>query len=692
MQTETLIIPRSLPKFRRRLSDSLSSLGTLPWQAWVACLGFPALFFLTVQKPLTQIGTIDPYVYASYINDFAKTVQRFGSTYYAARIAYIYPERGAVSLLGVEAGYYVSRFIALSVATASVFAIGWRYYGLATAVFVSAWLCFTPWLARSLTWTHYDGFSVVYLLLAGALLLVPVRWRLTGHTAAGAVFGLAVNCNLLLLVVGAAFVPGWLVINRDRGARWIIYAVLCLLAGLVVSFAASILILEAEFPGIGFASAATTLSTSFSLIEGGSREWFLPLAQILFRQGSEILLIPIVLFAFQVFVLLRRPALWRQSGNASFAFGALLYLAMTGLLASSMHYLGQPWLADLGYKIYFLPASVLVLIALAGEIETRLGSPSSLHVASVSVFSLWLLLPLVTSWANAAMIDISLVILVGAIFVGAVLFYAVWGGHEAVVMLCSILALSCIPIMDAAYFERDEENYSPNNQLIYGSLVGSSAERQREWDVYHGAIFLQQTINASVPNVRTVGFWYSNRQALLRAVQSIFLWQYTIVAPISLDDPGMPVLDETTRSNMLENNYLVLLGSTEEEISNGLAAIRGARLPFQFVRQVRYQGQTWGFEIVLLKAFPQKLGAKLFDVRVSSLQQANGGRAAKVSGGIRLITGPQQYGYHLMGPLKEGESWTGKGIVRVELEIEEGEVGVAIEHSQESSQLSEVRI
>src|SRR5262249_30433281 len=148
------------------------------------------------------------------------------------------------------------------VAIGSVLAVGLRYYGLPTAVFVSAWVCLTPWLPAELLYTHYDGIAVVYTLLALALLLVPTRCRLTGHVAAGAAFGLAVNCTQVAAIMGAAFLPSWIVLNRACGARWMVQAALCVLGGFIFGYVAPILILEMEFPGYGFASAINSFFTA----------------------------------------------------------------------------------------------------------------------------------------------------------------------------------------------------------------------------------------------------------------------------------------------------------------------------------------------------------------------------------------------------------------------------------------------
>ena len=99
---------------------------------------------LTANPTLNQAGLIDPYLYVGYTNDYAGLLERFGPTYYADRIAYIFPARAFNYLFGLEGGYFAFRFVALAAATASVFIIGLRFYGFTVALLGAVWLTFTP--------------------------------------------------------------------------------------------------------------------------------------------------------------------------------------------------------------------------------------------------------------------------------------------------------------------------------------------------------------------------------------------------------------------------------------------------------------------------------------------------------------------------------------------------------------------
>jgi hypothetical protein len=652
--------------------------GSRAMLATVICIGLAGLLLSTVQEPLRQIPpykSIDPYVYAAYINDYAGTLKRFGSTYYASRIAFIYPERALVNLLGLDAGYYAFRFLALVAAIGSVLAISWRYYGLPTAVFVSAWVCLTPWLPAQLLYTHYDGIAVIYTLLALALILVPTRWRFTGHVAAGAAFALAVNCTQLAATIGVAFLPGWIVLNRACGTRWMVQAALCVLGGFVLGYAAPILILEAEFPGYGFASAANSFFTAFYLAGGGWERWFHPLSEILSKGEAVVLLIPATLLILGILTYLKRPLADKTSEQARFAVAALLCLGAMWALALFIHLRSYPFFAYPYYTINFFPASALVLISLAGEVEVRWGSRSSLYIAFISIILVWLLLPFVWPWVNAPR-TVIWTALTAVVAAGIALSVVKSGRIVSAALLVAVLTVSLAPAFTTQY-----------------GLVASPAERQREWDVYHGAVFLQKFVNAQVLPSQAIGFWYSNNDGLLGSIQSIFLWEYSRVAPWGEDHPGMPLLDEATRTAIAKKKFLVLLATPEAEMDSGLNALRGAGQPFRFVGRESYRGHNWGFQIVLLKLLPTPLGVKLFEVPLSRLTPDHGSQATEVANGVQLITGNQQYGYDLLGPLRvEGEPSEGRAVVRVELEVREGAVGVAVEDANDKSKLFEVGV
>ena len=238
----------------------VAALGAIPAAAWF--LGLPLIVVLTTTFTIIQAGYIDPNYYAAYIHDFDQAAKQYGQRYYSERIAYMLVDMALLRMFGIETGYLVARWFILSIATASAYAIARRFYGTTVAIFAASWLCFIPWLGRSLWWTHYDGFATAYLLAAMALLLVPERGRIYWHAAAGFVWMLAINAQVFLLAIGGLFLVPWAMINARQGLGWLMRHAGAVLVGMVACYGALALIYASLAPE-GFKTLGTaTLSMS----------------------------------------------------------------------------------------------------------------------------------------------------------------------------------------------------------------------------------------------------------------------------------------------------------------------------------------------------------------------------------------------------------------------------------------------
>ena len=156
----------------------------------------------------------------------------------------------------------------------------------------------------------------------------------------------------------------------------------------------------------------------------------------------------------------------------------------------------------------------------------------------------------------------------------------------------------------------------------------------------------------------------------------------------------MPVMDEQTRAGIVHKKYLALLGNSEEQMRNAQNAIELAKLPFRIASQAQFAGETWSFRVWLLEAYPRPVGMQLFEVPLSQLVPVNGGQTTEAPHGIRLVTAGQQWAYSLLGPLQGSvpSSYQGPVVVRVDLQVYEGVVGIAIEDPHDKSKLLEISV
>jgi hypothetical protein len=628
---------------------------------------------LTAGYTLKQLADIDPYVYAGYIHDYPGLLNRLGRTYYSTRIAYIYPERALSFLFGLEGGYFAFRLLALASAVAAVFAIGIRFGGYATAILAAVWLSFAPWLPRSLLWTYPDGVAVVYMLVGIALLIVPTKRRLVYHVAAGAAFALAINCNLILLAFCGLLGPGWAFFYRREGIVWLALAVFCLAVGFFAAYLAMALLLYIQFPGHGFFFEGVSIRMAFSLIGGEGQAWYKPLSSIIWQGKNFTLLIPIT-FVLAALSVVARPIIARTPTSATdFEVLVVSYLASIIGLSLILHFGFHDASLSLAYYIsYFVPGSVLALVVLGGAIE-RHGHRVLVLVGAGLILLGWLAHPVLPHLKITESWYFWLAVAAVTVAAAAIL-------HR--IAAASVVLLAGAVLLSSSLFQAASKFYDVRD---------SRSESKLEWDLYRGAIFLQQFVNAHVPpSARSIAFWYSNKHelpwALLNSIQSVYLWEITRVLP-SPDAPGMPVVDEQSRSRIAARHFVVLLGLSDAETNSGLVALDAADLSFREVSRTHFRGQLWGYTAVLIemKSSGTTPALLLFSVPLARLElDPMAARDGSISlsplgDGLRVITAARQFTNSLRVRLRPLlETVRGEVVLRVRLQVVEGTVGVYV--------------
>lgn len=559
---------------------------------------------LTVASPLNQAGGIDTFIYVGYTHDYPGLLARFGPTYYSERIAYIYPQRVLAHLFGPEGGYFTLRFVALAAAVAAIFAIAMRFYGFAPALLAAVWLSFTPWLPRALLWTYVDGLAIVYLIVGAALLIVPTRRRLASHVAVGAAFALAVDCNLFVLAICGLLSPGWAFFYRREGLAWLVRAVLALAVGFFATYFVLAAMMYMEFPDNGFFSfEVVTIRLAFS---GADEIYFKPLSSLVWEGKSFILLIPVTFVLAAFLVVARRSSFVPTMAGRSteFALLAISYLAGTICLSLIFHFgIHDAWLSVPYYRSYFLPGCALALVVLGGEAQRRGGrifGDAAVFGGTGLVLLAWLAHPALPHLAIA--LSWCFWLAVAAVAIGAAVALRRTAAASVVLVAAAVLLSLCV--------------YDSDNSPYYEIRDRPPEREAAEWDVYRGAIFLQQFVNAHVRPEQSIGFWYRQsdepRWLWLNSIQSTYLWGFTRV--FSANSEGMPLIDEDFHSKVAGRRFLVLLGLSDAETNTGLAALEKANMPFLEVKRTHFRGKLWGYTAVLIEINPPKMGQLMFKV------------------------------------------------------------------------------
>lgn len=561
---------------------------------------FAAITFLSVGTNLLQNRTLDSYVYTGLIADYGDIVNRYGVTYYATRIAHIMPARALYHLFGVEAGYSIHKITFISLAVCFSYCIARRFLDSWLALVIAAWAAFDPQLIRSYLWDHYEGSGVTYTLAFIAFALHAPRdssrKSFAFLFAAGMFFGLAVNCNIVILATGGMFGLMWLWLERNRISAFAL-EILALIAGFIMIYAVMVIFMEVNYPAFGAFFETVTINTTIWGFKGGAETWFRPLS-FLVDNRSYYAISPYCLLVIVLGILGLYKPQENDNGYRDLLIATALFLVGVCCLYAFLHGVVHSGMLTLFYyAIYQFPSTLLVMVALTFYATT----------GTARIFrAMWsgcLVVVLAASWVWYSdwrpLIDLPS-----------------WGAILLLLCICFLLLIQRRPTLRApglaavmlltAWVPYRSGDYQGMHDATVASL---------EHDVYRGAWELLAIVRQAAPLTEgTVGFWYANRQpgprsrdvqsaGSLDSVQAIHFWAFSRLQPWGATD-GMPVLDEQTIKAMETRRFVVLLGLTDLEITRGLQALEFLPRKFRILRTGRFQGDEWGYDYAVVEFLP----------------------------------------------------------------------------------------
>lgn len=552
-------------------------------QASVACVATAILVVFSVRNDLLQAGTLDPFVYTGLIHDYVDVTTRFPWNYYATRLAHLLPAAFFAWSFGDDAGYYVFRVVQLAGALAAIRVIACHYGNASAAWLVSAFFATHVWLLRTIVWDLYDGTVVVLSLSGIAFLLRREAHSRAFHFAAGLVFAWAANCNPVALAIPAAYAAAWLIDHAGRPWRAKLADAGAALSGMAVAYVVLIFAMLSLSPAGTWKFDRVSWSMLTWMLEGGARNWFIPLSTILAKQHYQTLMFPFFLVAASIPVLfgarLGRAARARTRGALAFA------IVLTAMFAF-MHFAISSGVLSLFYYLsYVIPAGVVVLSALWADWQ-----PTSRRTAIVS--ALLLALAQIAFWHFASRFPhllLSTTIVLVAVGCASLVTLALalrgqWRTSAPVVIVLVMLASN-------AFFLNS----------VFTDIYGDASRRTAEWDVRRGAIHLVRFMAEHVPPTRgPVRFWYGNRDPNLHSVQATHLWGFSRLSDPIPGKAQMPQLDDDVRKRLEQLKYLAILGN-REEIDSAFRALELAGYHVAIVKRGGFKGHVWdGYEILVL--------------------------------------------------------------------------------------------
>jgi hypothetical protein len=642
-------------------------------------LAMPFVAISTLVNLVLQENTIDPYVYTGLIHDYIQVLGRYGSTYYANRVAFTVPTRAAIALLGDEHGHFLFESLYLLAATLSGFALGQRYFSTGIGVVGAAWVAFNPWVIRTLTWDYPEGAAVCAMLVTFCCFSVNRYRPVALHAAGGAVFALACNANPFVIVMAVAFAPPWLILNLPKGARHCVACALSALAALILGYSALIVVEYLEFPGLGFGRELVTLGVGVNLLRGGAAVWYRPLSDVL-AEGRVYIVMPAFLLAALAIMIAFDRISGRQVDRfavASAAFLALtcaFYLLFHGYLRTAV--VNVPW-----YDGYAFPAGLFAIIALLGACARALRASGAMLLNTSAVMSFGLLWLCFSAW-SPLLGSVSIWAL-AALAVGLVIVMA--NGRFPALRAAAALAFAVLAIA-VFYYNAGSISAAAPARNLYASFYSDlhdSTQRGRERELYEGAEFLQRIIAETLPLAEgPVGFWYSAepKNLMFNNIQSVFLFGYSrVIRPALPQDPNEH-LDAELRQDLAHYAHIAILSRTPQEGDTALQTLGADGGVTHLRARFTFPAAQFGFVTTIVDYLPPTppVGPQVAVIPLDAVKAQNNAILNSLNSGILIQTAPEQWAYSAIAPLPLGGRPPPKLVLRIRLRSLQGKIGLAI--------------
>ena len=641
----------------------------LEFYCLAACLMlFPAIAVGALPSYYWSVTDIDPWIYTGLIHNYDEIVDRFGPTYYAARIAHIYPSIFFNALFGEDLGFYAVRYVAAGAATLAAYLFGARLYSRPVGLAGAAIVAFSPWFLMGFSSDLYNGTAAAYLLLAYVSALIPTRRKAAAHFAAGAFLGLSSHVVQLSFGVFGTIAPAWFIAHRGLPAKRQALAIAAGAAGFVAAYGGMMILLGLTNPR--WAEGDPTFSVIASLFSGSAATWHLPLSTIVQKEKYYSLGLMIVGAFLAALALLNRSDMRSR----------FLFVVACGLVAilPLVFYLWRH-LSDHGVlahtftlTLLFPPlavASICALGELTAALSERTRAAISLSIAALMLFA-WIALPLGAIEAMDAL-DFNGYVAIAALALISTLALLVLKRRIAAAMVGAFL---CLFSLFAPY--QDVEFYYFRDPSAHGG-VG--------WDVRRGADFLIDAVSAASPHEHgPIGFWYSNQSTPLSAMQSAYLWGYSRIMPT--EGQGMPVFDEVTLQTISKFSRLALLAETEAGVDEGLKAAasyaeQSSQLAITIDRGA-YGGRVWGYHYAIVEFAappappPAITGDTIAFLELSTMTSHDDwspARVAHAADEVLIESHPSNGGFSAQIDLPENVREQGPGVVRVWMRVRTGQ-------------------
>jgi len=531
-------------KIQSRVNNNSTRLNLF---TFVICLLVSTLHWIALPQPRIQLGSIDAYLYTSLSLDYKELLERFGTTYYASRVATIFPMALFYKAFGLDHGFILLRIL-VSAFTGFAF-FNWlkSFWPCKPSLFFSIFLIISPWLTRELAWDYVTGFSACYCICAFGCLANAKNGFLP--VIAGILFAAAVNTNFAAIPYVLSFLACFLFIKKLKKENYT-NTIFSIFLGLLIFYIPASVIMWIKYPVWGPFFEWRSVETTIWLMKGGFKNWHRPVWEHL-NAGSYYIFTPfLVCFSLTAIFFIRKPKNLHASLLVSGSF-----LICTCLVLLYLHFIKKGVVFYHFSFIYALPAAYMGAAQILdfgkyGDLNWKRYWPWLLVVATFIILH--------SSFGRTAIFkykEINLILSLALLAMTPFLNYFRPGFIPAFLF---ILSLTFLPL-----------SALPHQTLLLGS------DQKKEQDAIRIATEVFKDIKTYAPHTKgKMAIWVPTPESpVIRCITAMHFWGYSLIS--LADKNGFPEVNADVAPKKLQGvRYLILVSDIgRDPIEQGLKNI-----------------------------------------------------------------------------------------------------------------------
>ena len=507
-----------------------------------------ALHWFSLPQTRMQFGTIDPYLYTSLSLNYKEMLGRFGTTYYASRVAAIFPMALFYEIFGPDKGFILLRILVSTLTGFGFFQCLKAYWNWQPSLFLSSFLIISPWLTRELAWDYITGFSVCYMVCGFAF--IQGSKKSFFPVIAGIFFASAINTNFAAIPYVFSFLICLFFAKTTKKENSLLI-ILLLLFGFFIFYISVGLFMWLKYPVWGPCFEWKSIETALWLLKGGFERWHKPISEHL-NAGSYYIFLPFLVCSAQVLIYYIQK---NKDLSEDLLYG--FYLIFTCLILLYLHYIKKGVVFWHMSFIYALPATyfgVAQVLRLNKIHDTKWKTPWPwvfLGFAFILLHAPFWKSPSLNYKELVSLLSIGLIV-TGLLFIirrpslfSASLF---------------VLGLTFFPL-----------SALPHQRLLLGN------EEAKERDAIRIGTEVMDSIKNHAPYKKgKMALWVPiPESAVIRCITAMNFWGYSMI--LLKNNEGLPNVGEDVEKKMSSIRYLVVASDVDENlIQKGLINLRKA--------------------------------------------------------------------------------------------------------------------